>query len=349
MKNATAYRKKLKTLLKDMPGDVSLPDPDQREEPARAFVRAVLEADAADKHADKAVEALEKEFVDYNEMRVALPRELIECIGKDYPGARAKAGRIHEVLTNIFQRFNRVSLEPVSDLPRTELRRRLREMGMGPYEEGVVASVAFGIPTVPVDETLAGCLAMDEYIEPGSEPDEVQRFLERTVSRKDMPATHALLRDYVRKRAKALARRREKAAEAARAEAERQAAEAEQAEKAAKKRAKKAAAKSGKRKKAKKARKTRTSGTKAKASGGKRTRKSSSRKKTRSTRKTSKASPRKASKKASKKRSSRGGGSRSGKSAGTKTRKSSSKPGGKKSASRKKRTTRKKRSSRKKS
>ena len=172
-------------------------------------------------------------------------------------GAGGIAGRIHlpalrETLNAIFARTNAVTLDHLEDTPRREIRRLLRELGMNEYVSASVMLHGFGLHAIPVDEDLVECLEMDGYVHPGSAPADVQGFLERVIAGEDAARAHEFFREYLEKRAKALAKRRKARAEAeAKAQAEAKA-KAKAAEAARRRKARKAkkAKKVGKAKKA---------------------------------------------------------------------------------------------------
>ena len=259
MKNARKYERKVRGFLKRAK---SVED-DRKDGSVATILAGILQAEVADRQAEKAAACLEKEFVDFNELRVAPPKDVVECIGKSYPNVRAKAEMISQVLNAVFRRTSSMDISYMSSMPKRELRRHLLEMGMDRYGSAYAAMMGFGAHAVCVDESLAQTLEMDGYIEPGSDVADVQGFLERVIPQKDSLAAHAFLREYVESRGKALARKRKadaeraakeeeaarKAHEAAeKAEAERKA--MEKREKAREARQKKAKAKAAAKKKA---------------------------------------------------------------------------------------------------
>ena len=262
MKNATKYQKKIKKLLGGM--GKARPSPPEDANPFRVMLEAILTADATPKQAEKAMAALEEEFVDINELRVSPPKEIVDCLDEDFPRRRAKAREIVTVLGAIFTRYNNLTLEPVEALTKRDLRRHLAEFGLSPYPAACLVLLVYNGHAIPVDETLAECLEMKGYIHPDSDVPDVQAFLERVILQKDALAAHEFFRAFVEKSARALARKRKADAEArAKAEAEAKAkAEAEakakaKAEAAAKA---KAAAKARKARKARKAKKAKKAG-----------------------------------------------------------------------------------------
>lgn len=242
MKNATAYEKKIRKLLKSMPKQHPASGGDDGDRIA-VIMESILQADTSDKLAQRAMAALEEEFVDFNELRVAQTKEIVECIGDDMYGAREKAEMVVKVLNGIFARRSAVSMEYMVDMTKRDLRRHLLELGLDTFSAARVVLYAFSGHAVPVDKSLAQCLEMEEMVHPDSEIEDVQGFLERIVSQKDAFAAHGMFRAFVAKLAKPLAKKR-KIEQEAREKAEQEARKkAEQAAKRAEKRAIKVAEK----------------------------------------------------------------------------------------------------------
>ncbi len=221
MKNATAYEKKIKKLLKASPKKppASAKDGDDLVE---VLLESILQADISDRLAQRALAALKEEFVDFNELRVAQTKEINECIGVNVYGAKDKAQRIVKVLNGVFARQSLVSIEYMAEMTKRDLRRHLMELGLGTYSAARVVLFAFGGHAVPVDESLVTCLKMEEMVHPESEIEDIQKFLERIVSQKDAFVAHSAFRAYVMKLAKPLAKKR-KAEQEARQKAEQEA------------------------------------------------------------------------------------------------------------------------------
>lgn len=309
MKNAKAYEPKIRKLLSGAK-NVKSPVDDEDRDPVRTLIRAVLSSDATPKQAAEAIESIEGEFVDFNELRVSPIKDLTDRLGKEHPHRRAKAEMLTGALNGIFERTGAVSMDYMKDMSKRDLRRHLRELGLNPYAAAYVTLFAFGGHAIPVDEDLAESLRMDELVHEESDVEDIQGFLERVISQKDAEKAQAVFRDLVRRKAAALTKKRREQAEAkakAEAEAEKKRLEKEKAEaeeKAAKEAKKKATKKKTTRKKT-----TRKKTTRKKTSPKKSARKSSTGKST---------AAKKAKKKKKKKASAAGSGSRK-KSSGRKT------------------------------
>jgi len=274
MKNASTYEKKVKKLLGKLkaPHAAEAPTGDAA---IAELITAIFEADASRKAGKDALEMVAREFVDFNELRVAPPKDISDRISKDDPNRRGKAVMVTSVLNSIFSRTYDVKLEYMAEMPKRELRRHLLELGLNPYAAACIVLKVFGGHAVPVDETLVEVLKMDGDVHPDSDLADVQGFLERIIAQKDALAAHAFFRTHVEKSAKALAKKRQAEADAAAKAAAEAAARAEAAAKAA---AEAAAAKAALAKSRKTAKKTakKAAGKTAKKTAKKTTKKTSS-------------------------------------------------------------------------
>jgi endonuclease III len=204
MKNATKYQNAIKKLL----AKGSPPPLDEPCDPVRLMIRAVLETDASRKQAEKAVAAIEKEYVDYNELRVAPVREVAELIGKDFFFARRQAEELTNALNSLFRRSATLNFDHVKNMTKRDLRRHLSELGLGPYAVSLLLLRCFGGHAIPVDESLVESLKMEEYVHPEADLADVQGFLERVVLQKDALSVHEGLRVFFEKHEKTLIKRR---------------------------------------------------------------------------------------------------------------------------------------------
>lgn len=220
MKDAKRYEQKLKKLLRGLKKAAAPAAPANPEELLTRIIEAILAADAPEGEASRAMAAVQKEFVDYNELRVAPERDILDCLGDEQPLTRAKVAVLQKTLNNLFDRSNCYRLEYLTEMSRRDLRRHLRELGMSAFAEAYLAMTCFGVHAIPVDETLREVLQMTDHIPPEAELADVQAFLEKLIPPKDGYAAHVFFRQYVAQHAKALEKKRK-------ADAQRRAAEEE--------------------------------------------------------------------------------------------------------------------------
>lgn len=259
MKNSAVYARKVKRLLAGATRAAG--EPDEPVDVIRLLVVSIMAEDATAKQAAAALQDLDEEYVDVNELRVSPLKDIVECVGRSFPGSRAKAEAVTHALNVVFRHSNTLSLDHLAKKTKREVRRLLREKyGLSAYAESVLTLYGFDGHAIPVDRLLLEALKLDGRIHPDSDLPDLQGFLERIIANKDARASHEALRSYASKMggrvARELGRRARAEAKAvaaaeAKAKAEAEAKAAAAAEAKAKAEARAAARAKAKAKKAK--------------------------------------------------------------------------------------------------
>jgi endonuclease III len=208
-----SYDKALKKLLSGMkkPKGASI----DKSDPVQVLVECVFEADATPKQASAAFVAIKNEFIDYNELRVAPAKDIVECVGRDHPDARRKAESLTQMLNAAFDRYYSLSFDYMAKTPFKDLRRHLTESGLSHYASAKLMLTMLDLPAIPVDSTLVETLELKGIIPSDTDIAEIQAALEKLVPAKKCLAAHELLREFVEANAKELAKKRKADAETA--------------------------------------------------------------------------------------------------------------------------------------
>lgn len=204
MKNASIYEKKVKKLLSSL-GKHPAVKPIGGD-PISVLIQSMLAADATHKQVAAAMATLEREFVDHNELRVSPPKEIVERL-KDFPGTREKAEMVVKVLNAVFDKTGTMTMTYMDKMTKRDLRKHLGEIGMTPFAAAFLMLNVFDAHGMPVDRSLMYVLEAQECIEPGSDIEDVQGFLERVIPQKDALGIHELFRRLVEKNSKMIAKR----------------------------------------------------------------------------------------------------------------------------------------------
>src|SRR3954468_24487602 len=194
MKNATKFADTLRSFCKKMLKDHKAPA--KEPQPAlKALVRAAMSYDVTDHKADEAMKAIDREFVDLNELRVATELEVQEMLGQRYPKIEQRVTMITQALNNIFEREHTLSLDRLKDISRRDARQFLRELpDVHPFVEAYVMLYAFDGHAFPVDETILDYLREQGIVEDGATLDEAQRFVEHQLKAEECYDLYAGLR-----------------------------------------------------------------------------------------------------------------------------------------------------------
>ncbi len=136
--------------------------------------------------AAEALASLYKSIVDLNELRVALPKEIVAWIGMRDDAAAERADRLRAVLNGVYQREHSVSLTSVSAMSKREARAYLDTLeGMPPFVSARTTLYGLHGHAIPVDRWLRERLIAEGVIDETVSMDEAERWLERQIRASD--------------------------------------------------------------------------------------------------------------------------------------------------------------------
>ena len=178
MKNATKHADDLKALYKKLTRDHKAP-PKEPQAAVKALVRAAMSYDVADGRAEEAMKAIDKEFVDLNELRVATDLEIQELLGTKYPAIEKRVSTITLSLNNIFEREHTLNLERLKEISKRDARQFLRELpDVHPFIEAYVMLMSFDGHAFPIDDEILSYLSDQGIVEEGTNLADAQKFVE---------------------------------------------------------------------------------------------------------------------------------------------------------------------------
>lgn len=194
MKTATKRADELKSLFKKALKEHK-PQPLQTLEPLTALVKAALAFDVSDDRADDALAAIEREYCDLNELRVATDLEIQDLIGARYPSGEQRAAIITQGLNAIFEREHTLNLDRLKAAKKAEARQFLRDLpAMIPFVEAYTMLYGFGANTIPVDQVMAAYLTDKGLFEADTSTEEIQKFCEHHIKAEDSYDFYAAIR-----------------------------------------------------------------------------------------------------------------------------------------------------------
>src|SRR5438874_282325 len=195
MKNATKHADELKSLHRKLTRGDLKPEPKQEQEALRALVRAAMSYDVLDSKADDAMKAIEKEFVDLNELRVATDLEIQELLGVRYPQIEKRVAMITQSLNAIFEKEHTLNLARLVTISKRDARQFLRDLPeVHPFVEAYVMLFAFEGHTVPIDTLMLDYLKEEEVLEPETTLEEAQKFVEHHIKAEECHDFYAAVR-----------------------------------------------------------------------------------------------------------------------------------------------------------
>jgi hypothetical protein len=185
MKTDPKYADELKSLFKRLRKGAKV-SPLEPSDALRSLVRAAMSYDVEDARADQAMDLLEKEFVDLNELRVATDLEVQELLGARYPEIEKRVGLITQTLNYIFEREHTMSLERLRTLNKRDARQFLKEIpDIHPFVEAYIMVHALEGNCIPLDQKMFDYLVENNAVDPALSLEEAQRFVEHHIKAED--------------------------------------------------------------------------------------------------------------------------------------------------------------------
>ena len=194
-KNLAALIKYLRGAYPQPPQARPEPVPIDTSEPLLGqFVRAFLIWESTCAKASLALKRIEQSVVDFNELRVCMPGELVRVLGERYPRADERARRMRSALNAIYTREHKVTLERLTAMTKRESRDYLETLeGTPRFVAARVSLLGLAGHMAPVDARIVRRLTERGVLEADATPESAAAALERRVRAPEMPEFYALL------------------------------------------------------------------------------------------------------------------------------------------------------------
>ncbi len=158
------------------------------------FVRSFMIWEATTAKASAALSRIAEAVVDFNELRICLPDEIVRVMGERYPRVEERALRLRSSLAEIYSRQHAVTLEPLLTMGKREAKDYLDSLdGVPRFVSARVSLLCLGGHSAPVDGRIAKRLVESQVVEAGSTPDAAAGALERKVRAGEMLDVYRLL------------------------------------------------------------------------------------------------------------------------------------------------------------
>jgi endonuclease III len=197
-----AISRKWKSLLKKLRATHAAPEQAAAHPPApltvvSTAVHATLLWEASSAQARLASQHLGQHFADYNDMRVAIPDQIIHALGERYPLAVERTLRLKSWLADLYRRTNGLDLEPLRDLSKAEARRQLLSLhGMPEFVAACTVMSSLGGHAVPVDARLLALLRNEKIVDADATVADAMTRLEELVEPDELAEVCGVLRTW---------------------------------------------------------------------------------------------------------------------------------------------------------
>ncbi len=197
MKNPTAYSSRFQAHVNNLRAQFDVPTP-ERVDPITQIVIAFLMWETTSDLADDCLARVRETFFDFNELRVANPKEFRRLLGRRYPRGAERADLLLATLKEIHTQQHQLSLSHlISAHPEVICQYFTQLQTPPPYVKAQVMLCCFDIPIVPMDGQLRAALIQNDVIDKSANLDELQVWCARQIPHDQILETHLLLQGWV--------------------------------------------------------------------------------------------------------------------------------------------------------
>lgn len=194
MKNSKEYSEKFNqylSVVKKTPVAAKRP---QFADPLEALIFGLIGEFTTEANAQRIYKRICSHFVDFNDLRVSRPEEILDVMDDSSPAAQQAAVRMTRVLHQVYDRYDRMSLSTLKEGGKRQGRKELEELdGISRFAVDYCFLTAFDGHAIPLKEPMRRRLIEMQLLHPESTDDEIHGFLERQINAADGWTFYAVL------------------------------------------------------------------------------------------------------------------------------------------------------------
>jgi len=195
MKNSKEYSKKVHKLYRSLKRKYPKVQRAIYESIVDALVYAIVSEHMSETAAQSAMKRFGDYFVDWNDLRVSRPEEIIEVLGADTPTTRDIASALTNALWAVFGKYNTVSLEALHKISKRPARGALKKMdGTSRFVVDYCMLTSLHGHAIPLTKKMIEYLRSNELVHAEADEQEIKGFLARQISAENAYEFYYLLR-----------------------------------------------------------------------------------------------------------------------------------------------------------
>lgn len=183
MKDSKKYADKLMKLYRSLKRTYGKTTRPKYELTTDALIYAIVSENINDSAALTAVKKLARHFVDWNDLRVSRPEEIVDVLGKDNVENRRIADALTQSLFAIFNKYDVVNLDALKEGGKRQAKAILEKLlPSSRFVINYVVLTAFDGHSIPLTPRMLDYLKTNELIHPEATTEEIEGFLERQIT-----------------------------------------------------------------------------------------------------------------------------------------------------------------------
>ncbi len=195
MKNSKEHSQQLQKLCRGLKRAHPKFDTTIYDDPIEALIYGIVSEHLTDAVAQKAMKGFRQTFVDWNDLRVARPEEIVEILEEDTPVCRAAAAALTSALRAVFDEYHTVSLLPLKKIGKRPAKQVLDKLdGVSQYVVKYCLLTSLQGHAIPLTEQMTAYLKRNGIVNPEADMHDIEGFLTRHVAAKNALEFYGTLR-----------------------------------------------------------------------------------------------------------------------------------------------------------
>ncbi len=196
MRKSREYAQRLKRLYRGLKREHAKIEPVTHDDPVDALIYGVISERMSTSATESAMKAIRRTFVNWNDLRVSRPEEIVEALGRDTPASRDMALLLTTALRAVFDIHHTISLQTLKKLGKRPARQAIEKLGsLSHFTVDYCMLTSLQAHAVPLTEPMLGYLKQHKLVDAQADQEEIEGFLTRQVPAKNAYEFYALLRE----------------------------------------------------------------------------------------------------------------------------------------------------------
>lgn len=186
MKNSKEYAQQLQKLQRGLLRAHPKIDKTIHDDPIDAMIYGIVSEHLPETAAQRAMKEFRETFVDWNDLRVARPEEIVEILQVDTSVSRLAATTLTSALRAVFDEYHVMSLQSLKKIGKRPAKQVLEALdGVSPYVVEYCMLASLQGHAIPLTESMIDYLKRHGAVDVDADLHDIEGFLLRQVAAKD--------------------------------------------------------------------------------------------------------------------------------------------------------------------
>ncbi len=196
MRKSREYAQRLQRLYRGLKREHAKIEPVTYDDPVDALIYGVISERMSTSATEAAMKAIRRTFVNWNDLRVSRPEEIVETLGNDTSPSRDTALLLTTALRAVFDVHHTVSLQALQKLGKRPARQAIEKLGgLSRFTVNYCMLTSLQAHAFPLTGPMLAYLKLHKLVDAQADEEEIEGFLTRQVSAKNAYEFYALLRE----------------------------------------------------------------------------------------------------------------------------------------------------------